>query len=55
MKNFIVILLSVCSFTTIISQEICNDALDNDGDGLIDLNDDDCTCEMFLEDSFLPI
>ena len=54
MKNFIVILLSVCSFTTIISQEICNDALDNDGDGLIDLNDDDCTCEDLLPQSLIP-
>ncbi len=26
------------------SQEICNNAIDDDGDGLIDLNDPDCQC-----------
>lgn len=26
------------------SQEICNNAIDDDGDGLIDLNDPDCAC-----------
>lgn len=26
------------------SQEICNNAIDDDGDGLIDLNDPDCSC-----------
>lgn len=28
-------------------QEICNNAIDDDGDGLIDLNDDECICEGF--------
>ena len=28
-------------------QEICNNAIDDDGDGLIDLNDDECLCEGF--------
>lgn len=29
------------------SQEICNNAIDDDGDGLIDLNDDECICQGF--------
>ncbi len=29
------------------AQEICNNAIDDDGDGLIDLNDDECICEGF--------
>ncbi|MCF8275565.1 MAG: PKD domain-containing protein [Flavobacteriales bacterium] len=28
-------------------QEICNNAIDDDGDGLIDLNDDECVCTGF--------
>lgn len=28
-------------------QEICNNAIDDDGDGLIDLNDDECICQGF--------
>ncbi|MFT5819867.1 MAG: gliding motility-associated-like protein [Crocinitomix sp.] len=30
------------------SQEICDNALDDDGDGLIDLNDDDCDCDEII-------
>jgi len=40
--------------TTAYSQEICNDAKDNDGDGLIDLNDDDCECESLIPSSLIP-
>jgi gliding motility-associated-like protein len=37
------------------SQEICDNALDDDADGLIDLNDPDCTCTVPGEiPSFLP-
>ncbi|TNF28838.1 MAG: PKD domain-containing protein, partial [Bacteroidetes bacterium] len=28
-------------------QEVCNNAIDDDGDGLIDLNDDECVCTGF--------
>jgi len=31
------------------AQEICNNAIDDDNDGLIDLNDDDCDCENTIE------
>jgi len=30
-----------------VTQEICNNALDDDMDGLINLNDDDCDCSGF--------
>lgn len=31
-------------FTAAFSQEICNNGIDDDSDGLIDLNDSDCNC-----------
>lgn len=40
--------------TSIIAQEICDNAIDDDNDGLIDLNDDDCTCESFSPSSLIP-
>ena len=36
------------------SQEICNNGIDDDNDGLIDLNDDDCVCESFMPSSLIP-
>ena len=37
-------------------QEICNNAIDDDGDSFIDLNDDECDCEGFGEviESLIP-
>lgn len=40
-QSFFIILFSSLS---IYAQEICNDGIDNDGDGLVDLNDPDCDC-----------
>ena len=37
-----------------LGQEICDNAIDDDGDGLIDLNDDDCDCLTFLPSSLVP-
>ncbi|MCC6723675.1 MAG: hypothetical protein IT258_04145, partial [Saprospiraceae bacterium] len=35
--------------------EICDNGIDDDGDGLIDLNDEtDCRCEVFLPKSLIP-
>lgn len=34
--------------------EICDNALDDDGDGLIDLNDSDCTCTLIEPISRIP-
>ena len=38
----------------LIGQEICDNGIDDDGDGLIDLNDDDCICLSFIESSLIP-
>lgn len=34
--------------------EICDNALDDDGDGRIDLNDADCNCELIQPESLIP-
>jgi gliding motility-associated-like protein len=34
--------------------EICENAIDDDGDGLIDLNDPDCDCEIIAPVSLIP-
>ncbi len=36
------------------SSEICNNALDDDGDGLVDLNDSDCFCPLLEPISIIP-
>lgn len=36
------------------SDEICDNALDDDNDGWIDLNDPDCKCEMVSDQSLVP-
>jgi gliding motility-associated-like protein len=47
MKKIALMLMIFCA-GTIFGQEICDNALDDDGDGLIDLNDPDCDCEDFI-------
>lgn len=34
--------------------EDCENGIDDDGDGLIDLNDDDCSCEIVTPKSLIP-
>jgi len=34
--------------------EICDNAIDDDGDGLVDLNDDDCDCPVITPISYIP-
>lgn len=34
--------------------EICDNGVDDDGDGLIDINDDDCDCPLELPTSLIP-
>lgn len=36
------------------TDEICNNAIDDDNDGLIDLNDPDCDCELIRPVSRIP-
>jgi len=38
----------------VIMDEICDNAFDDDGDGLIDLNDPDCSCELVNTESLIP-
>ena len=39
---------------TCYGQELCYNAIDDDGDGLIDLNDDDCDCNNLIDVSLIP-
>ncbi len=52
MNRYLKILLSILFITTanfLFSQEICNNGIDDDGDGLIDLNDtEDCFCDSII-------
>jgi len=45
-------LLSVFNPNTIFGQEICDDGIDNDGDGLIDCYDSDCSSNSNCSDFF---
>ena len=56
MKTLNLLLLFVFTFCGIMlsAQEICDNGVDDDGDGLIDLNDDDCVCQLFIESSLIP-
>lgn len=54
MKTFFTILF-IISTAIAFSQEICDNGIDDDGDGLIDLNDvDDCECELVFIESLIP-
>jgi gliding motility-associated-like protein len=43
-------------FQSVYAQEICDNGIDDDGDGLIDLNDEECFCEGFVTtfDGIIP-
>ena len=45
MKNILIILATLFALS-LSAQEICNNGIDDDGDGLIDLNDSDCDCTI---------
>ncbi|KFF02470.1 T9SS type B sorting domain-containing protein [Flavobacterium reichenbachii] len=47
---FLFLLFSIFTY----SQEICNNAVDDDGDGKIDLNDEDCICTKSPITSIIP-
>lgn len=48
MKSFVLIFVSFLSIQISFGQEICDNAIDDDGDSFIDLNDDECACEGFM-------
>ncbi len=37
-----------------LTEEICDNALDDDDDGLVDINDPDCQCEIVVQESLVP-
>ncbi len=41
--------LLLCLSTVMFAQEICDNGIDDDNDGLIDLNDDECICDNTIE------
>lgn len=47
MKKALLFLVFLTTQFSLFGQEICDNALDDDGDGFIDLNDTDCDCEDF--------
>ncbi|MFP9099200.1 T9SS type B sorting domain-containing protein [Flavobacterium sp. RHBU_24] len=53
MKQLLTLLFLLCSLC-LSAQEICDNALDDDGDGLIDINDPDCFCNTPVITSIIP-
>ncbi len=51
--TFIFFLLFIIS-GSLYAQEVCDNGIDDDGDGQIDLNDDECLCTAFIESSLIP-
>ena len=43
-KVSVLFFLMIMATFSLFAQEICDDGIDNDGDGLIDINDTDCSC-----------
>lgn len=43
-KGSLLLIVIFLSSFSIFAQEVCNDGVDNDGDGLVDINDPDCAC-----------
>ena len=56
MKKAFIFFLFIAAQLSLFGQEICNNAIDDDGDTFIDLNDDECECEGFGEviESLIP-
>ncbi|NOQ75329.1 MAG: PKD domain-containing protein [Crocinitomix sp.] len=45
--KFLLFIFILSATQVVFSQEICNNGIDDDADGFIDLNDDECECEGF--------
>jgi gliding motility-associated-like protein len=54
LRTLNIFLLLLLTSALLQAQEVCNNALDDDGDGLIDLNDPDCPCATVLMAEDLP-
>ncbi len=53
-SKHLIAFLIICFSASLYAQEICDNAIDDDNDGLIDLNDDDCECLTFTPSSLIP-
>lgn len=53
LKNISYLLILITSPFLLIAQEICDNGIDDNGNGLIDLNDPDCDCGQEIE-SLIP-
>ncbi len=55
LRQIIILLILVLNLDiSLQAQEICNNAVDDDQDGMIDLNDPDCICNQLLPSSLIP-
>lgn len=52
--KILLLLFCISTYAAVHAQEICNNAIDDDGDGLIDLNDEDCVCIGIVPSSLIP-
>jgi len=50
----ILFLLIFAPASLLAQTEVCDNGIDDDGDGLVDLNDTDCICEVIAPISFIP-
>jgi gliding motility-associated-like protein len=53
MHTLILLFLFLVADYTGMAQEICNNGIDDDGDGLVDLHDPDCQCHFTVMDNLL--
>jgi hypothetical protein len=51
--NYLLCLMLLLTSYSSFSQEICNNGKDDDGDGLIDLQDPDCQCRFNVSGNIL--
>ena len=51
--KFVLVFFFALAQLAVVAQEICDNGIDDDNDGLIDLNDDDCNCSGFGNTSAL--
>jgi len=54
MNRFIIFFSLLFLSLSLLGQEICDNAIDDDNDGLIDINDDDCACQSIISSSLIP-
>jgi gliding motility-associated-like protein len=54
MRKTLLFIFGLLVFSFAHSQEICNNAIDDDADGLVDINDPDCACGTTSIPSMIP-